>query len=118
MANFGEMLAGVRGCRGVVAAAIADREGIPVETWGEDRQEVEEIVAEYSAFLHEVASTNRELQLGSLEHLTVSGSNRSVLITAITDEYFLLAVVQRDGLPGRARFASRVAASRLRSELV
>jgi predicted regulator of Ras-like GTPase activity (Roadblock/LC7/MglB family) len=118
MADFAEVLAEVRGCRGVVATAIADREGIPVETWGEERQQVEEIVAEYSAFLHEVASSNRELRLGSLEHLMVAGSRRSVLITSITSQYFLIALVERDGLPGKARFASRVAAARLRGEFI
>jgi hypothetical protein len=41
-----------------------------------------------------------------------------VLITNITGTYFLMTVVGRDGNPGKARFASRVAASRLRQDFV
>ncbi|MGE5235079.1 MAG: roadblock/LC7 domain-containing protein [Acidobacteriota bacterium] len=116
--NFSEALADVRGCGGVVATAISDRDGIPVESWGADRDEIEEIIAEYSTFLREVATANRELQLGSLEQLMVVGSDRSVMITAITEEYFLMTVVEREGNCGKARFASRVAASRLRNEFI
>lgn len=116
--TFAEALTGVRECSGVIATAIADRDGIPVETFGGDRDQVEEVVAEFSTFLREVASANRELQLGSLEQIAVAGANRIVVLTTITDEYFLMTVVERDGNPGKARFASRLAAFRLRREFL
>ncbi len=116
--SFAQVLSQVRGCQGVVATAIADRDGIPVESWGQNNREVEEVIAEYSTFLREVATANRELQIGDLEQLLVTGTRRSVLITSITDEYFLMTVVDRGGNAGKARFASRVAASRLRDEFV
>jgi predicted regulator of Ras-like GTPase activity (Roadblock/LC7/MglB family) len=114
--TFGETLIDVRNCPGVLATAISDRDGIAVESWGSTRAEVEEAVAELSNFLREVGQANRELQLGSLEQLAVTGDRRMVLLTAITDEYFLMTVVDRAGNAGRARFASRVAAFRLRRE--
>jgi predicted regulator of Ras-like GTPase activity (Roadblock/LC7/MglB family) len=116
--NFAEVLAEVRNCPGVVATAIADRDGIPVECWGQSRKELEDIIAEYSTFLREVVSANRELQLGALEQVVVSGAARQVQITVITEEYFLMAIMDRAGNTGMARFKSRVAASRLRSDFV
>ena len=115
--SFSETLHGVTACPGVRATAIADRDGIPVQSWGDESQ-VEEAVAEFSAFLREVASVNRELKLGDLEQLVVMGEEGTVLVTAIAEEYFLISVVDRDGNQGKARFASRVAASRLRSEFI
>lgn len=116
--TFGEALAEVRGCPGVIATAIADRDGISVESFGGSRDEVEEVVAEFSNFLREVSSANRELQLGELEQVSVAGTKRIVVLTTITDEYFLMTVVERDGNPGKARFASRLAAFRLRREFL
>lgn len=116
--NFGEVLTDVRGCDGVLATAIADRDGIPVQSWGKSNRELEEIIAEYSTFLREVASANRELQLGDLEQLAVAGTQRLVLVTTITSEYFLMSVVDRAGNTGKVRYASRVAAAKLRQDFI
>lgn len=115
--TFTDALRDVTTCPGVRATAIADRDGIPVEAWGDDSQ-IEEVVAEFSAFLKEVTSVNRELRLGDLEQLVVVGDRRQVLITSIAEDYFLVSVVDREGNPGRARFASRVAAFKLRNEFI
>lgn len=114
--SFEKVLAPVTTCPGVVSMVITDRDGIPVESWGESRDEAEEMAAEFSSFLREVVSANRELQLGALEQIVVAGGERAVCITAITEEYFLMTLVENSGYQGKVRFASRVAAHRLRSE--
>lgn len=114
--SFGSHLTSVRSCAGVVMTAIADRDGIPVESWGGRRREADEMVAEYSTFLRDVSSANRELQLGALEQVVITAALRVAIMTSITPEYFLLTVLTRDGNAGKARFASRLAAYRLRSE--
>jgi len=114
--TFGEMVRPVTSCPGVVATAIADRDGIPVESWGVDASRIEELVAEYSAFLRDVTSANRDLQIGPLEQVVVVGSERSVFITTIVPDYYLVTLVEKPGNSGKARFASRVAAFRLRGE--
>ena len=48
----------------------------------------------------------------------MTAERRIVLITRITGAYFLMTVVGRDGNAGKARFASRTAAFRLRQEFV
>ncbi|MDD5564379.1 MAG: roadblock/LC7 domain-containing protein [Thermoanaerobaculaceae bacterium] len=116
--TFEDALTGVRECAGVSVTVISDRDGIPVTSWSERSEDVEELIAEYSTFLRDVTSANRELQLGALDQVAVVAERKVVLITSITDTYFLLAVVGRDGNPGKARFASRLAAHRLRHEFV
>jgi len=116
--SFAEALTEVRKCAGVSVTAISDRDGIPVESWGGEAGEAEELLAEYSTFLHEVTNANRELQLGELEQIVVAAERKIVLITKIAGTYFLMTVVGREGNPGKARFASRVAASRLRQDFV
>jgi len=116
--TFENALRGIQECPGVLAAVIADFDGIPVTSLSDGYGPVDEILAEYSTFIREVASANRELHLGELEQLVVTGSERVVAITLITDLYFLLTVVAREGNPGKARFASRIAAHRLRHEFV
>ncbi len=115
--TFTDVVNGVITCAGVVGTAIADRDGIAVQSWG-DAEQIEEVVAEFSAFLGEVLLANRELHLGTLEQLQVVGSQRQVMVTMIVEDYFLITIVERDGNPGGARFASRVAAHRLRGEFV
>ncbi|MBZ5590098.1 MAG: roadblock/LC7 domain-containing protein [Acidobacteriia bacterium] len=116
--TFESALADIRRCAGVSLTAIADRDGIPVTSWGERPEDVEELIAEYSTFLREVTSANRELQLGELDQIMVAAEHKVVLITSITGGYFLMAVVRRDGNPGKARFACRTAAFRLRGEFL
>ena len=116
--TFESALAEIRRCDGVSLMAIADRDGIPVTSWGMRPHEVEDLIAEYSEFLREVTTANRELQLGELDQITVAAEHNVVLITNISGGYFLLVVVGRDGNPGRARFTSRTAAFRLRGEFV
>ena len=116
--TFESALRGIQECPGVLATVIADFAGIPVTSVTDGYSEIDEILAEYSTFIRDVASANRELHLGELEQLVVSGADRVVAITLITELYFLLTVVARDGNPGKARFASRIAAHKLRHEFV
>jgi predicted regulator of Ras-like GTPase activity (Roadblock/LC7/MglB family) len=114
--NFAEVLTDLRACQGVLMTSIADRDGIPVQSWGGGKGELDEIIAEYSNFLREVATANRELQLGDLEQVVVTAQRKLIIVTAITTEYFLLTVLDRNGNAGKARFASRIAAFRLRDD--
>ena len=45
--TFADVLAEVRGCQGVRLTAIADSDGIPVQSWGGEKGECEELIAEY-----------------------------------------------------------------------
>ena len=81
--TFENALADIQRCAGVSLTAIADRDGIPVTSWGERPEDVEELIAEYSTFLRDVTSANRELQLGELDQIMVAAEHKVVLITSI-----------------------------------
>jgi predicted regulator of Ras-like GTPase activity (Roadblock/LC7/MglB family) len=114
--TFSETVANVRLCPGVELTAIAGRDGIAVQIWGPGSVETEELIAEYANFLREVFAANRELQLGQLDQVVLATANKVMMVTAINDEYFLMAVVRAGGLVGKARIHSRIAAYRLRAE--
>ncbi len=114
--SFSRLLQPVADCPGVVSTLITDRDGIAVEVVGGSVAEAEELAAEFSSLVREVTSANRELQLGKVEQVVVSGDRRAVLVTAITGDYFLMTLVENSGNQGKARFRSRIAAHRLRSE--
>ena len=114
--TFSDTVANVRLCRGAELTAIVGRDGIAVQIWGPASVETEELVAEYANFLREVFAANRELQLGQLDQVVLATERKVTMVTAINDEYFVMAVVRADGLVGKARFHSRIAAYRLRAE--
>lgn len=114
--SFGERVGKILECPGLLALAIADREGITVESWGPEASQAEEIVAEYSGFLREVTRANRELRLGELGQVVVTGSQRTLVVTFITSDYFLFAVLDSQGNTGKVRFTSRLSAWRLRPD--
>lgn len=115
--SFTRVVAPVRECPGVELTAIAARDGIAVDFWGSGEFDAEEIIAEVANFMREVVVANRELQLGTLEQIAVHAQGRTALISLITEEYFLLTLINAQGLLGKARFKSRVAACHLRGEL-
>jgi predicted regulator of Ras-like GTPase activity (Roadblock/LC7/MglB family) len=114
--SFSDTVAQVRTCPGVELTAIAARDGIAVQIWGPGSLETEELIAEYANFLREVFAANRELQLGDLEQIVLVTEHKVTIVTTINDEYFLIAVARADGLVGKARIHSRIAAYRLRVE--
>jgi len=89
-----------------------------VTSWGERPEDVEELIAEYSTFLRDVTSANRELQLGELDQIMVAAEHKVVLITSIAGGYFLMAVCGSRRKPGQGAFACRTAAFRLRQEFL
>ncbi|NCO69784.1 MAG: roadblock/LC7 domain-containing protein [Acidobacteria bacterium] len=116
--SFTDTISPVQACPGVELTAIADRDGITVQSWGGKRSEVEEFIGEFANFFHEIVNANRELQLGDLEQVVVAAEQKTVIVTTIVEGYYLMTVVNPDGLAGKARFTSRVAAYHLKREFM
>ncbi|MCJ7754597.1 MAG: hypothetical protein MUP13_08535, partial [Thermoanaerobaculales bacterium] len=68
--------------------------------------------------LHDLAEAARELQHGQLEQCSVFAEDAVIILTTIAAGYFLVLVVDRDGLAGKGRFLSRLARTRLYSEFI
>jgi len=107
----------VSSCRGALGGAIVDPDGIPVVTVSDDPT-MEEIGAEFAAVLREMAQAERELDHGDVHQLIVETRDSATVITLIGGGYFILLQMESGGLLGKARFLTRVAAERLRSDFV
>lgn len=104
-------------CPGAQAGAIVDPDGIPVVNVP-DRGTLEEAGAEFSTILRDVSEAERELHHGELVQFTVHAEEGTLVLTLIGGGYFLLLQLTPEGLVGKARFLSRLAAVRLYSEFV
>ena len=104
-------------CPGARGAAIVDPDGIPVVVSPEDGS-LEVLGAELATILHDLAEAARELQHGQLEQCSVFAEDAVIILTVIAAGYFLVLVVDRDGLAGKGRFLSRLVRTRLYSEFI
>ena len=104
-------------CPGARGAAIVDPDGIPVVASPEDGW-METLGAELAAILRDLAEAARELQHGQLEQCSVFAEEAVIILTTITAGYFLVLVINRDGLAGKGRFLSRLARARLYAEFI
>ena len=104
-------------CPGARGAAIVDPDGIPVVVSPRDNS-LEVLGAELATILRDLAEAAREFQHGSLEQFVVFAEDAVIILTTIAAGYFLVLVLGRDGLAGKARFLSRLAQARLHSEFI
>lgn len=104
-------------CPGARGAAIVDPDGIPVVVSPDDGS-LETLAAELAMILHDLAEAARELQHGQLEQCSVFAEDAVIILTTIAAGYFLVLVVNRDGIAGKGRFHSRLARARLYSEFI
>jgi len=62
-------------------------------------------------------SSTPEMGLGALEEFLITTANRIIVVHMINPEYFVLALLSRDGNLGRARFELKKAKYRLAQEM-
>jgi predicted regulator of Ras-like GTPase activity (Roadblock/LC7/MglB family) len=104
-------------CPGARGAAIVDPDGIPVVVTPEEGT-LEALGTEFAAIVGGVDRTGREFHHGGLQQLSVYAENAVVILTSLAAGYFLVLVLNRDGLAGKGRFLSRLTGERLHSEFV
>jgi len=108
------LMARVPGARG---AAIVDPDGIPVVVTP-DEGTLEALGTEFAAIVGGVERTGREFHHGGLQQLSIYAEHAVVVLTTLASGYFLVLVLNRDGLAGKGRFLSRLTGERLYSEFV
>ena len=104
-------------CPGARGAAIVDPDGIPVVLSPNDPT-LEALGTELASVVVGVERTGREFEHGELQQLSVYAENAVVVLTGLAAGYFLMLVLNRDGLVGKGRFLSRLTGERLYSEFV
>ena len=103
---------------GSKAVAIIGRDGIAVERLAvSDEPNLDLATAQYTDIAKKLQLANDELEAGPLKEMIQRTERYIVVLTTITQEYFLMLVLGQDGSLGRARFELRKAAAALYEEL-
>lgn len=104
-------------CPGAGGAAVFDPDGIPVVVAPKDGK-LENLSAEFASIVKSLEQAGREFEHGPLQQLSVFTENTVVILTSIAAGYFLMLVMDRQGLVGKARLLSRLTSERLYTEFV
>lgn len=93
---------------GTEALSLVAKDGIAVESLrlapGID---LELLTAELMAQVRAISHHNQDLAVGKVRSYTVTTESYILMISALTDDYYLLLVLRGDGSSGRARFELR-----------
>jgi predicted regulator of Ras-like GTPase activity (Roadblock/LC7/MglB family) len=103
---------------GCEAAALVGRDGMVVEHWvASEAHSPETLAAELTPVVRAVESLARNSGGGKVRDLLIRLAGWSCLLTPVSGDLFLVLVVGREAVPGRARFEASRAAARLELDL-
>ena len=112
-----EMIAGR--IDGLQALSLVAKDGIPVESVSPGTDlDLEVIVAELMAQVRAISQNHSELSVGQVQHFAVATEQIGFMISAVSSDYYLLAVLGLESNLGRARFELRRAALLFEKDIV
>ncbi len=93
---------------GAMALSLIAKDGIAVETYvREGDLDLELLAAELMSQVRAVAQNHQELSVGQVKHFSVTTDRYVFMVGALTEDYFLMLVLQARSNTGRARFELR-----------
>jgi predicted regulator of Ras-like GTPase activity (Roadblock/LC7/MglB family) len=114
-----ELQSVVDGTDGGLAGLLMDFEGIPLETYTKDQQDIDiEVVgAEVSVVVKAIQRATEMLDAGATHEVAFKSEKMVTLIRVINESYFVAMTMSPEGNFGKGRFMLRVAAPKLREQL-
>ena len=104
---------------GAKAVSLVGVDGIPIDSYGTmEGFTVESVAAELGAFVKAAQSPSSASQSGTVQQLAVVTDRVIMILSRVTEEYYLLLLLSREGNFGRGRFELRRAALSLEKELL
>lgn len=104
---------------GVLALSLVAKDGIPVESVSSDPElDIEVLAAELISQARSINENHRQLDVGEVQQLSVLTDRLTLIVSAVTPDYYLLLVLGPDGNYGRARFELRRARLALEQDLL
>jgi len=104
---------------GIHAVSLVGRDGIAIDSVvPADDSVLESVSAEMTGILSNLSAVDLAIEPGMVRQFTVQSEKATVVLAAVTSEYYLLILLSPEGNSGRARFEARKAASVLEKELV
>lgn len=103
---------------GALALSLVGRDGMAVESVSSDPSiDLETLAAELLLQVCSISDNHRELAVGDVEQFALVTDRLTILISAVTRDYYLLLVLGDGGNYGQARFELRRARLQLEDEL-
>lgn len=104
---------------GARAVSLVGVDGIPIDSYGKmEGLSIESVAAELGAFVKSAQSPNAASQVGTVQQLAMVTDRAITILSRVTEEYYLLLLLSREGNFGRGRFELRRAALSLEKELL
>lgn len=105
---FSERLEQVRDrISGTLSVSLVAKDGIPVESVGGKSLDLEMLAAELMSQVRAVAQNQQELSVGKVRQFSVTTDQLALMVGALTEDYFLMIVMENEANFGRARFELR-----------
>ena len=96
------------GIDGIAIDSYVSAEGLPIES----------LAAETGALVKAAQAASALTDHGNLEQVTLASARAATILHRVTQEYYLLLLLAREGNFGRGRFELRKAAMALEKELL
>ncbi|MEE8523352.1 MAG: hypothetical protein V3T72_05430 [Thermoanaerobaculia bacterium] len=104
---------------GILAVSLVAKDGIPVESVAVDASiDLELLAAELMSQVRAVSQDHRELSVGKVRLFSLTTDKLILMVGALTDDYYLLLVLDADSNFGRARFELRRAILHFEEDLI
>ena len=110
----------VKQVEGALACSVMGFDGISVETHqvaSVDEIELNSTWVEYANLLSQVKNAAELLKTGGLSEVSISTEKVTTLMRLVSDDYFLVLALKPEGNYGKARYALRLAAPKVKAEL-
>ena len=120
MAFLPHLQAVVQQVEGALACSVMGFDGIAVETHQVgtvDDVELASTWVEYANVLAQVKNAAELLKAGDLAEVSINTEKLLTLVRLVTPEYFLVLALKPEGNYGKGRYALRLAAPKVKSEL-
>jgi predicted regulator of Ras-like GTPase activity (Roadblock/LC7/MglB family) len=107
---------------GGIAGVLMGFDGIPLDSYakrgfGDSLPDIQTLAAEFAHLVSQARRTVQSVDAGALAEVTIRTDTVTLVITVLTNEYFLACAMLPAAAVGKARYLVRVAAPQLRAEL-
>jgi predicted regulator of Ras-like GTPase activity (Roadblock/LC7/MglB family) len=104
---------------GTRAVSLVGIDGIPIDSYvSAEGLPMESLAAETGSIVKAAKAAQALTEHGPLEQLILASDRAATILCRVTEEYYLLLLLARDGNFGRGRFELRKAAAALEKELL
>lgn len=104
---------------GALALALVAEDGLTVESYSAAEElDLDLLAAELITQVRSIAENHQDLAAGDVRQVTVSTDRMTVMVSSVSESYYLVLVLGQGGSRGRARFELRRARLLLEPDLV